>query len=102
MQFFVIVTQLAGVSEYTNYIYADGLDSRKVCSGYDTKQSDGEASVILEFLGNAEYSFIAIDPKLILAWIGWYWLGIIYGSNRTNLCNYAKPNCLKLTIFISV
>ena len=29
------------------------------CPGYETKQSDGEALVTLEFWGNAEYSFIA-------------------------------------------
>ena len=32
-------------------------------SGYDTKQSDGEAPV----LGNVEYSFIVITPRSTLA-----------------------------------
>ena len=37
------------------------------CPGYDSKQPDGEASVILEVWGNAEYPFIAIVPRSILA-----------------------------------
>ena len=33
------------------------------CPGYDIKQSNGEAPVMLQFLGNAEYSIIAIALK---------------------------------------
>ena len=41
--------QLAGAVEYTNYIYAEGWFSPSHdCSGYDTKQSVGYASVMLE------------------------------------------------------
>ena len=42
----------AGPVEYTNCISAGGggVDSSNECPGYDTKQSDGEAPVILELL----------------------------------------------------
>ena len=49
------------------------------CPGYDTKRSDGEAPVMLEFWGNAENHFIAIAPWSTLARNGsTYWL------NKTN------------------
>ena len=35
--------------EYTNCISAEGKDSPYECPGYDTKQSDGEAPIMLEF-----------------------------------------------------
>ena len=37
------------------------------CPGYDTKQCDGEATVMHKVLGNAEYSFTAIAPRSTLA-----------------------------------
>ena len=37
-----------GAAEYTNCFSEEGLDSPKEYSGYDTKQYDGEASVLLE------------------------------------------------------
>ena len=37
------------------------------CPVYDTKQSDGEAPVMLERWRNAEYPFIAIAPRSTLA-----------------------------------
>ena len=40
-------TQSAGATKYTDWISAEGLDSPNEYLGYDTKQSDGEASVIL-------------------------------------------------------
>ena len=46
------------------------------CSGYDTKQSDGEVHDT-EILGNADYPFIAIIPRSILARSGSTWLGQI-------------------------
>ena len=39
------MAQSAGAVEYTNCISADSLNE---CPGYDTKQSDGETSVMLE------------------------------------------------------
>ena len=34
--------------EYTDWISGEGEDSPKECPGYDMKESDGEASVMLE------------------------------------------------------
>ena len=41
-------TQSAGAREYTDCISAVGLNSPNEYSGYDTKQSDGKAPVMLE------------------------------------------------------
>ena len=41
--------------------------------GYDTKQSNGEAPVMLEPWGNAEDPFIAITPRSTLAQSGSTW-----------------------------
>ena len=38
----------AGVTEYTDWISVEGQDSPNECPAYDTKQSDDEASVMLE------------------------------------------------------
>ena len=43
-----MVTQSVGAVEYTDCIYAEGQDSPNECPGYETKQSDGEAPVVLE------------------------------------------------------
>ena len=43
--------QLAGAVEYTNCISAEGKDSPNKFPGYDTKQSDVEAPVMLELSG---------------------------------------------------
>ena len=45
------MAQSAWAVEYTNCISAEELDSLSECSGYDTKQSGGEALVMLELLG---------------------------------------------------
>ena len=65
--------QLAGAIEYTNCISAEGEDSPNESPEYDTKQSDGEASVMLELWGMFEYPFIAIAPGSSLAWSGSTW-----------------------------
>ena len=46
-------------------------------SGYDIKPSDSEAQ-------DMEYSFIASAPRSTVPRSGSFWLGPIYGSNRTN------------------
>ena len=38
----------AGAAEYMDCISAKEYDSPNKCPGYDTKQSDGETSVMLE------------------------------------------------------
>ena len=44
----IIMAQSAGTAEYTD------CNSDNECPGYDTKQSNGDASVMLELWGNAE------------------------------------------------
>ena len=60
-----LVAQSAGAVEYTDCFPAERLDPHNECPGYDTKQSDGEDPA--GALGNAEYPFIAIAPRSILA-----------------------------------
>ena len=50
----------AGAVEYTDYFSAERYDSPNACARYDTKQSDDEASVMLELWGmqSISYSFI--------------------------------------------
>ena len=40
-----------GPAEYTDCISEEGQDSPNECPGYDTKQSDGKASVMLALWG---------------------------------------------------
>ena len=57
------------------------------CPGYDTKQSTGEASLMLELWG------MWSTPSLS-SLSGSLWPGVI-APDRTKLCAYAKMNCLK-------
>ena len=41
------MAQLAGGADYTDCISAEGYPHPNECPGYDTKQSDGEAPVML-------------------------------------------------------
>ena len=43
--------QLAGAVEYTDWISAEWYESPNESPGYDTKQSDGKASEMLELWG---------------------------------------------------
>ena len=45
------MAQSGGAVEYTDCISAEEQDTPNQCLGYDTKQSDGEALVMLEFWG---------------------------------------------------
>ena len=47
----VLMVPLAGAVEYTDYFSAVGYNSPNECLEYDTKQSDGQISVILELWG---------------------------------------------------
>ena len=75
------LAQLAGAVVYTGCISIERYDSLNECPRYDTKQSDGEAPLVLEFWGMRSTPFIAIDPRSILARNGSTWLGPIYGLN---------------------
>ena len=56
------LVQLAGAVEYTDCIPAEGKDSPNECSRYDTKQSDGEAPVMLELRGMWSTSVLLLLP----------------------------------------
>ena len=51
MNLFHFLVQLAGAAEYTDCNSAEGLDSFNEYPGYDTKQTDGDAPVMLELCG---------------------------------------------------
>ena len=68
--FFSWMLQSAGAAEYTKCISADGWDSPNKCSGYDTKQSEVEAWVILERWEMQSTPFIVVTYKTTLAWSG--------------------------------
>ena len=52
------VAQSVGAGEYTDCISAEGYDSPNECSGWETKQSDGEASVRLDIWGKQRTLFL--------------------------------------------
>ena len=92
------MAQLVGVIEYTNYIFIEEYESPNKCSGYDTKQSDGEASVMLELWG------MWSTPSLPLL-SGSFWSGVgapdrVLSMDQIELnCYHTKLNCLKFTVF---
>ena len=64
------MAQLAEAAEYANCISAEEQNSPNKCLGYDTKQSDGEASVMLELWGMRSIPFL---PLLL----GPLWPGVV-------------------------
>ena len=89
------IAQLAGAVEYTVHLYRGVRPPpSNECPDNDTKQSDGEAPVILGFWG--------MQSTPSLPWLpGPLWPGVvvpdkgpIYGLNRAKLHTYAKLNCL--------
>ena len=65
------------------YLCRGGKTPINECPVPDTEQSDVEAPVLQEVLGNSGFQFIAITPRSTLTQSGNTWLGPIYGSNRT-------------------
>ena len=94
------IAQSAGAVEYIDLISAEGYDARNENPGYDTKQSDGEASAMLELLG------MRITPSLS-SLPGPIWPRVVASDRVLNCsyaklvlnCSYAKLNCKKLTLF---
>ena len=64
------MAQLVETTEYTDWMSAEGLDSPNEYPGYDTKQSEGEASVTLELWGTQSTSLLPLHP-------GPLWLGVV-------------------------
>ena len=92
--------QSAAVVEYTDCTSAEGYDPPppEQVSWYDTWQSDGVATVMLEFWGMQRAPLLPLLP-------GPLWLGEIAPDRVLSigqieifdhfLCNYAKLNCFK-------
>ena len=59
---------LAGAAEYTDCISAEMEASSKECFGYDTKQSDGEAPIFLEFWRTQSTPSLISLSRSTLAW----------------------------------
>ena len=93
-----ILVQSAGVAEYTDCISAEGKDFPDECPAYDTKQSDGEAPVMLELWGMQN-----TPPLPLLS--GPHWPRLVVLDRVLSrgqiellafkLCTYAKLNCFK-------
>ena len=62
-----------GAVQYADCISAEGWDYPDKCPWYDSKQSDGEASVMQEFGGMWSSPFIYIAPRYTLARLGSNW-----------------------------
>ena len=60
------MAQSAGAVEYTDYTSAEGQGSPNDCSGYDTKQSNVKASVILELWGMRSNPLLLSLPDQLL------------------------------------
>ena len=76
-----VMTQSAGAVEYTDFFSTEGLDSPNDSLEYDIKQSDGEASVIMELWGMQSAHSLPLLP-------GPLWPRVVTSdrSNRTKLC----------------
>ena len=66
---YICCTELFQIELFLHLKMTDGpsLQRDSKCPGYDTKQSDGEASVMLELWGMRGILFIAIAPWSTLA-----------------------------------
>ena len=64
------------------------------CPWYDTKQSDGEVSIMLQLWGMRNTPLLPLLPGPLWPRKGITWHGHIYGLNRTKLRTYTKLNCL--------
>ena len=70
MLFHSQVAQSTGAVEYTDFTFAEGVRPSNECSGYDTKQTDGEVPVMMELWGMR-------SPTLLLLLPGPLWTGMV-------------------------
>ena len=56
------MVQSAGAAEYIDWISVEGQSSPNECPGYDTKQSDSEAPVMLELWGMQSAPSFPLNP----------------------------------------
>ena len=59
------MAQSAGAAEYTDCIFTEDADFPNECPEYDTKQSDGEALVMLELGGMWSTPSLPLLPGLL-------------------------------------
>ena len=82
-----ILAQSAGTAEYTGCISAEEWDSPpNKCLGYDTKQSGGEALIMMELWGMQSTSLLPSLP-------GSFWLGVIAPDRVLSMCQI-ELNCV--------
>ena len=79
------VAQSAGAVEYTNCFSAEGYDSPSECPEFDTKQSDCEASVMLEPWGMRTTPSLPSLPGLL-------WPGVV-APERVLSMDQIEQNC---------
>ena len=93
------VAQSAGAAKYTNCISAEGKTPSNKCPEYDTKQSDGEAPVMLELWGMQSPPSLPslpgpLWPRVVASdrvlSMGQIELNCVFMLNK----NYTKLNCL--------
>ena len=58
-----VIAQSAWAVEYTNCMSAEWYKFPNKCTGYDTKQSDDKASIMLEFWGMRSTPSLHLVPK---------------------------------------
>ena len=75
-----------GAVEYTDCFSAKEQNPSKECPGYDTKQSNGEAPVMLEFWGMKSTSSLPSHP-------GPTWPGVL-APNRVLSMGQTELNCV--------
>ena len=74
-----LLAQLAWAAEYTDCIFAERENSTNKRPGYDTKQSDGKAPIMLALWKNVEYSLMPSLP-------GPLWLGVVAPDRVLSMC----------------
>ena len=89
-----IALLLRWFAAFTYYV-AQSVTPPYECPGYDTKQSDGEAQVMLELRGMQSTPSLPSLPGPLWPEVVAPDKGPIYGSNRTEMRTYAKLNYLK-------
>ena len=78
--------QLTWTAEYTNFISAEGYDSPNVCPGYNRRQSDGEAPVMLELWGMWSTPLLPSLPDPLWP--------VMVTSDRVLSMGQIDPNCV--------
>ena len=82
----ILLGQLAGAAEYTNCISAEWEDFPNECPRYDIKQSDGEASVMIELWGVQSTPSLPLLPCPL-------WPGVVAPDSVLSICQI-ELNCV--------